>query len=463
MGSLRIVKIYLFIYFKCLSPLFIVACSVCLLIACETTPSHQSSTGQTNTAPQLPQPLAQTNSDQAENLPGATALPKDLWERTRLNLSWQTMDNARVDKARLGVLRQANYFSVVSERADYYLFYIVEEVEKRGMPVELALIPVVESNLDPFATSYAGAAGLWQIMPRTGTHLGLEQNAWYDGRQALQDSTDGALDYLQSMYEQFDEDWLLALAAYNAGATTVSKARQRNREKGLDTDYWSLNLPREAYNYVPKIIALSQIVADPEQYDVEIPMVANAPSFEIADTGGPLHFVEAAQLADVDIDTLRALNPGHLRGSLSPHQPSELLLPIGTRDRFEANVGQRSPDERMQWQTYRIKRGDNLHRIAQKFDTNVTMLQQINGIRGSKIRTGDTLKVPGAGNFEANQLQASIEETTATGYQVRMGDSLYRIADRFKVSISSIIAWNALDPDDYLHPGQKLTLYVTGG
>ena len=447
-------EITISIYFKNLRQLFIVVCSICFLMACETTPSQQSAAGPASSAPQSP---TQAIPDQAENASAAQQKPEDLWERARLNLSWQTIENARVDKARRAILRQANYFSVISERADYYLFYIMEEVEKRGMPVELALIPVVESTLDPLATSYAGAAGLWQIMPRTGTHLGLEQNAWYDGRQALQDSTDGALDYLQSMYEQFDEDWLLALAAYNAGGGNISRAQQRNREKGLDTDYWSLNLSRESYNYVPKIIALSQLVADPEQYDVEIPLVANAPSFEIADTGGPLHFVEAAKLAGVDIDTLLALNPGHLRGSLSPHRPAELLLPVGTRDRFEANVDQHSPENRMQWQTYRIKRGDNLGKIARKFDTNITMLQQINGIRGSEIRTGDTLKIPGA-----RELLATSEGSFPTGYQVRMGDSLYRIADRFKVSISSIIAWNALDPDDYLHPGQKLTLYVTG-
>ena len=451
---------YISLYFKCLKRLVIAICSICLLIACETTPARQSGITQASNAPQLPHQLTRENLDHAANSSAGTSSPADLWARTRLNLSWQTIENARVDKARRSLLRQANYFSVVAERADYYLFYIVEEVEKRGMPVELALIPVVESTLDPLAGSYAGAAGLWQIMPRTGTHLGLEQNAWYDGRQALRDSTDGALDYLQSMYEQFDEDWLLALAAYNAGGGNISRAQQRNREKGLDTDYWSLNLPREAYNYVPKIIALSQIIADPQQYDVEIPMVANAPSFEIADTGGPLLFVEAAQLAGVDIDTLRALNPGHLRGTLSPHRPAELLLPIGTRDRFEANVEQRSPDQILQWQTYRIKRGDNLGKIARKFNTDIAMLQQINGIRGTKIRTGDTLKIPGA---QGNQLLASRDEATPTGYQVRMGDSLYRIADRFKVSISSIIAWNALDPDDYLHPGQKLTLYVTGG
>ena len=394
----------IFIYFKWLSSYLIVLCSMFLVVACETTPSQQSGTGQAKSLPQSPQPPPA----QAENVSEIPTQPGDLWERIRLNLSWQTVENTRVDKAREALLRQNNYLPMIADRADYYLFYIVEEVQKRGMPMEIVLIPMVESTLDPFAASYSGAAGLWQIMPGTGKHMGLEQNSWYDGRQALRDSTEGALDHLQSMYEKFDEDWLLALAAYNAGGANISRAQRRNREKGLGTDYWSLNLPRQAYDYVPKIIALSQIVVDPAHFDVEIPPVDNAPSFEIADTGVPLHFAQAAQLAGVDVATLRALNPEHVRGSLSPHRSTDLLLPVGTRDRFEANVAQLSSEQR------------------------------------------------------AQQLLATSEAATATGYQVRAGDSLYRIADRFKVSISNIIAWNALDPDEYLHPGQKLTLYVTG-
>jgi membrane-bound lytic murein transglycosylase D len=390
--------------------------------------------------------------------------PDDLWERIRLNLSWQTEENARVDRQRKALLRQSEYFPSVADRADYYLYYIVEEVQKRDMPMEIALVPVIESTLDPFTPSYSGAAGLWQIMPGTGRHLGLERDSWYDGRQALRDSTSGALDYLQALYEEFDEDWFLALAAYNAGAGNIAKARQYNEKKGLDTDYWSLNLPRQASNYVPKVIALAQIVADPEQFDVDIPTVDNAPSFEVANTGRPLSFPQAAQLADVDVETLRALNPGQLRESISPNQPTELLLPIGTLDRFEANIAQLSPEELVQWKTYRIKAGDSLSYIAEKFDTPVTLLQEANDIRGSNIRAGDTLKIPGSSSSQnSSQMLASGETAAPQGYQVRKGDSLSRIAHRFKVSVSDITSWNALDPKAYLRPGQKLTLYGTGG
>ncbi|MCB1856190.1 MAG: transglycosylase SLT domain-containing protein, partial [Halieaceae bacterium] len=177
---------------------------------------------------------------------------------------------------------------LVSERGSRYLYYIVEEVEKRGMPMEVALIPLVESTMDPFSISHGSAAGLWQIMPATGEHLGLQQDWWFDGRRAVRDSTQGALDYLEDLNQRFDGDWLLTLAAYNAGEGRVARAQRRNRARGLPDDYWSLDLPLETRRYVPKVLALTQLVADPESYDLEIPPVPNSPAFEVADTGGQI-------------------------------------------------------------------------------------------------------------------------------------------------------------------------------
>lgn len=388
--------------------------------------------------------------------------PADLWERMRRQLSWQTVHNAQIGKARDGYLRQPNYLPMISERANYYLYYIVQEVEKRDMPMEIALLPLVESTLNPFASSSARAAGLWQIMPATGRHLGLEQDWWYDGRRDIRDSTGMALDYLEALHKQFDDDWLLALAAYNSGKGRVARARAANAKKGLETDYWSLKLPRETRNYVPRLIALTQIVAYPEAFGVEIPGVANTPSFEVADTGGQLEMARAAQLAGIEMDTLRALNPGQLRWATSPDMPPELLLPLGTGALFEQGIAGLTPDDRVQWQHYRIERGDSLIRIAKKFDTQVGLLRQVNSIRGSNIRAGDTLMIPHGSSWESSlALASSSEQATQRGYRVRQGDSLYVIAGKFKVSINDIIAWNALDPGKYLQPGQKLTLYLS--
>lgn len=388
--------------------------------------------------------------------------PDDLWERIRDDLRWQGTESPRIDREREEFLSQPNYLPMVSDRADYYLYYIVEEVQKRDMPMEIALIPMIESSLNPFASSPSGAAGLWQIMPETGIRLGLEQDAHYDGRHALLDSTEVALDYLEDLYEEFDEDWLLAIAAYNSGAGNVARAQEANEKQGLGTDYWSLKLPAKAREYVPKIIALAQIVADPERFDVDIPAVENAPSFEVADAGGVSQMAQAAELAGVDIDTLRALNPGQLSESFTLSQSSEILLPVGTRNRFEYNIAQLSPEELVQWKTYRIKPGDSLALIARKFDTQVAVLQQANSIRGSNIQAGDTLKVPGDGAPVVPVAVASAEGHPRD-YKVCAGDSLYGIANKFDVSVNELVAWNALDPGAYLRPGQTLKLYKKGG
>jgi membrane-bound lytic murein transglycosylase D len=361
----------------------------------------------------------------------------------------------------------------VSNRADYYLYYIVEEVQKRDMPMEIALLPVIESSLNPFASSPSGAAGLWQIMPETGILLGLEQDSHYDGRQAVRDSTTVALDYLEKLHKEFNGDWLLALAAYNSGAGNVARAQEANAAKGLDTDYWSLNLSRQAREFIPKLIALAQIVADPERFDVDIPPVENAPSFEVADAERPLDMAQVARAAGVDVDELRALNPEQLGNSIAPNQSGEILLPVGTRDRFEYNITKLSPEELVQWRTYHIKSGDSLDNIARKFDTQVAALQQANGIRGSAIQVGDTLKIPTDGsaddtparsvNLAARAAAQGAVARNAPEYRVRKGDSLYGIANKFNVSVNDLIAWNSLTPGAYLQPGQRLALRDVGG
>jgi len=427
-----------------------------MLAACATAPLQTSSAKPAHPVAHAPLPHGD---DSAE--PEAPE-PDDLWNRVRDGLTWQKFGNARVDAQRKALLRQSNYLPLVAQRADYYLYYIVEEVSARDMPMEIALIPVIESTLDPFASSYSGAAGLWQIMPRTGKRLGLERDAWYDGRQALRDSTEGALDYLQFLHDKFDGDWLLAVAAYNAGEGTIADAR-RAVTRGRDPNYWSLKLRRQARDYVPKIIALAQIVATPERYGVEIPFVPDAPAFEIADTGAPLRFSQAAELAGVDVATLRALNPGRLLGTVSPHRDAELLLPVGTLEQFEEGLESLDPGELPQWQVYRIRPGDTLSQIARRFNTDVTLLAQVNDLPGNRIRAGDTLQVPVDAVAGTDRHTGIANGARAQGYRVRAGDSLYRIASMFNVSVSNIVSWNRLDPGAYLHPGQKLTLYIGDG
>jgi membrane-bound lytic murein transglycosylase D len=388
--------------------------------------------------------------------------PHDLWQRIQRELSWQDIDNDKVAKARKYYLRQHNYLPKVSRAAALYLYYIVEEVQARKLPIELALLPLVESTLDPFAYSHKRAAGMWQIMPATGRHLGLQQDWWFDGRRAVRDSTHAALDYLESLNQGFNGDWMLALAAYNSGKSRVRRAQAANRRKGLATDYWSLKLPRETRDYVPRLLALSQIVANPGEYGVEMPHVANAPAFEVVETGGQIELVRAAELAEVSLETLRALNPGQLRWATAPDRPPELLLPVGSGERFAESVAQLSPEDRVSWQHYTIRPGDSLSGIAKKFNVEVALLREANGIRGSLIHSGKTLMIPAGGAWSSSLAMASnTDQPSALGYRVRRGDSLYLIAGKFNISVKDIVNWNSLDPSRYLQPGQKLTLYVS--
>jgi membrane-bound lytic murein transglycosylase D len=410
----------------------------------------------TPVAVRAPAPIVVREPDSAPEAPP----PADLWERIRDSLSWQEIENRNVDKAVDHYLSQHGYMPMVSERSSLYLYYIVEEVQKRGMPMEIALIPLVESTMDPFSVSPNAAAGLWQIMPATGEHLGLQQDWWFDGRRSVRDSTEVALDYLEDLNQRFDGDWLLTLAAYNAGAGRVARAQQRNRERGLPDDYWSLELPRETRRYVPKVLALTQMIAEPESYDLDIPPVPNEPAFEVAETGGQIELAVAADLAQVDIDTLRELNPGQLRWATAPDRPPELLVPLGTAATLEASATRLTQAERVRWRYYRVRRGDNLGGIAKEFGTSVAQLRRANGINGSLIRVGQKLMIPSSDGWADSLASGLAGEPPSLNYQVRAGDSLHRIAGKYGVGVNDIISWNALDPRKYLQPGQKLTLYV---
>ncbi|MDP5071269.1 MAG: LysM peptidoglycan-binding domain-containing protein [Congregibacter sp.] len=375
-----------------------------------------------------------------------------------------TLHNARIGAAREHYLKQPRYFELIAPRAERYLHYLVTEVEARDMPIEVALLPLVESAMNPFAHSNQRAAGLWQIMPGTADYLGMRRDWWFDGRLAIRNSTQHALDYLESLNADFDGDWLLTLAAYNSGAGRVQRAIKRNASKGLPVDYWSLDLPRETERYVPRLIALSTIVAFDTALNVSLPAIPDAPAFDVIDTGGQVEMLRAAELAGIDLVELRNFNPGQLRWATAPQSDGTLLVPVAVAEPLSAALAELSPAERVTWQHYRIRSGDSLIRIANRFDTQVSLLREVNNINGNLIRAGDTLMIP---DSVAWQKSLALAQNGSTGvrrsYSVRAGDSLYEIALRFNVSMDDIINWNKLDPGRYLQPGQALTLYLSGG
>ena len=381
-----------------------------------------------------------------------------IWSRIRsgYQLQDQQQDQARIEQQLAFYQRHPRYFEQTAPRAERYLHYVVEQLAERQMPKELALLPFIESAYNPQANSHAQAAGLWQFIPSTGRHFELHQNWWYDGRRDITASTQAALDYLTQLNQRFDGDWLLALAAYNCGGGCVSRAITRNERQGLPTDYWSLRLPRETMQYVPKLLAMAQVIEQPEQYGTPLPELPDAPYFAAIDLDRQLDLNKAAELADISANELRQLNPAYHQRITAPRREYQLLVPVDKAEQFSAAL-QSLPDSAwVDYQPYQVRRGDNLSTIAQRHSVTVNAIRDINSLRGNMIRAGQTLMLPKpAETVVASNRSTSRDQTT---YTVKPGDSLYSIARRFNIHIDNIRSWNTLGR--HLQPGEQLTLYL---
>ncbi len=411
-----------------------------------------------------------------QSLPGDEATETiDIWERIRqgYQLSTANVKNPRVQQELKWYATHPAYLQRVEERASPYLFFIVEEIEKRGMPMELALLPVVESAFRPFAYSPGRAAGIWQFIPSTGRMYGLKQNWWYDGRRDVMAATHAALDFLQSLAKQFDGDWELALAAYNSGAGTVRSAIRRNKKKGRPSDYWSLDLPRETEGYVPRLLALSRLVADPERYGNTLSVIPNEPYFDAVNIETQLDLAMAAEMAGIPIEEIYRLNPGFNRWATDPDGPHRLALPLKSIDDFNSRLSQLDPEQRLKWKRYKIKSGDNLGSIAQRHGTTVSVLKRSNRLRNSRIRAGKHLLIPESTHTlshytlsseqRRNRLQNSKRKGSKLTHTVRSGDTLWDIALANRVSHKALARWNGISPRDNLQPGQQLVVWSRTG
>ncbi|WP_372866594.1 transglycosylase SLT domain-containing protein, partial [Pseudomonas sp.] len=265
--------------------------------------------------------------------------PEDIWQRVRDG--YQMQDdigvNPRIEQQRLWFVSNPSYIEKSGERSSPYIHYIVERLAERNMPMELALLPMIESSYNPLAYSSANAVGLWQFIPSTGRHFNLRQTSWYDGRRDVMASTTAAMNYLSRLHEMFNGDWLLALAAYNAGEGRVSRAIERNQKLGLPTDYWNLPLPKETQNYVPKLLALSQVVMSPQAYGVYLEPIPNEPYFEQVELKQHMNLSRVAAMADLDEDELYQLNPA-FKKRITLDGPQQLLVPTANAERLTANL-----------------------------------------------------------------------------------------------------------------------------
>jgi membrane-bound lytic murein transglycosylase D len=397
----------------------------------------------------------------------------DLFDRIRAGFRLEDgQDHHAVDQELHWFASNPDYLQRAFGRADLYLYYIVTELERRNMPLEIALLPVVESAFEPYAYSRASASGLWQFIPGTGSKYGLKQDWWYDGRRDIVESTRAALDYLQSLHDEFNGDWLLAIAAYNCGEALVERAVDMNRAAGRPVDFWDLWLPRETRAYVPKLLAMKRLVLDPETYGLAFSPIPNQAYFARVSTQGQLNLRIAAEIAGLSPEELYELNPAFHRWATDPAGPHYVLLPVEAADVFAENITQLSADQRLGVAHYAVRRGDSLATVARKFHTSVTELRELNDMPAGGIAVGDDLRVPGAVTELPAKVMLAAARVDGHGrghgrarvQVVRRGDSLWTIARRTGVNVNTLATMNGLQPDDPLRAGQHIRLSLdTGG
>lgn len=450
--------------------LTVVACGL-LIAGCATSPDKAPTQAR---APIVKQPSSTPVTDHADNaeVEPAKALDKldppapkhytphhwpapsqDLWSQVRAGFQLSPAEERR--SVRIWTQFYATHtkhLKLSLQRARPFLWHIVKQVEKRHMPTEIALLPIVESGYNPDAKSYSGASGLWQFMPGTADYMHLPRDWWYDGRNDPIASTDAALNYLQALAQRYDGDWLLALAAYNAGPGRVDRAIERAQTEGLSTSYWDLELPQETTEYVPQLLALRRIMMAPARFGVSWPRLSNEPRSKLVKLPGQTSVKIAARMLDMPEGDLRRLNPGMRRWASEPGGHDELLVPADKAAPFKKKLARIDPARLIHQRKHIVKRGDVLGRIAKANGVSIAALRQANKLHGNTIRVGQELTIPRPGGRQ----RAPAAEPTQT-YVVQAGDSLWHIAHRYSVSVASLRRANGSHTQS-LHPGDKLSI-----
>jgi len=405
------------------------------------------------------------------DLPTVTLLatPADLWERIRRGLSMADLDDELVRQHEQWYLARPDYIQRMTERSSRYLFHIVEEIEMRGMPMELALLPFIESAFNPQAVSSARAAGMWQFMPATGASFDLKQNVFRDDRRDVLASTRAALDYLEQLHKRFG-DWHLALAAYNWGQGNVNRAITRNQRAGLPTGYQDLNMPAETRHYVPKLQAVKNIVANPKRYNATLPDIGNHPFFDTVSIDRDMDVALIARLAEVDEADFRALNPSLKQPVVMAAGTPNVLLPWDNATLFQRRL--KAYDGNLaSWTAWVVPASMSVAEAAERVGMSEAELRNANAIPPRmRLRAGSSLLVHRNGRFDrdvpahvADNATLSLQpEVTTRSVRVkaRKGDTLARLAGRYGVSVANVLDWNRLSANTRLRAGQSLTLHL---
>jgi len=364
----------------------------------------------------------------------------------------------------------AEYMARVMKRAQPWIYFIAEELEARGMPAELALLPIVESAYDPFAYSSGRALGTWQFIASTGKFYGLRQDWWYDGRRDVWSSTHAALDYLEYLNSKFDGDWLLALAGYNSGENRVERAVKKNLKNGKPADFWNIRLPKETKGYVPKLLGLMCLFQNPDSYEFAFPKAPNKPVIASVELEAQSDLVLLSQISEVGIDVLFGLNPGFSRWATSPEGPWRIILPLEAAERLQQYLLDNPTPVLMKWDQVLVENGDTLSSLAVRHHVPVAVLRSTNNLSSDMIRVGQKLRLPRdesmlvdpryvAAAGELQKLQSGLIASERITHKVRPGESLSVIARRYKVSVRELQTWNNISDPRKLRAGTTLTLF----
>jgi len=390
------------------------------------------------------------------------AADQDLWAFIGDELKMGIPENSRIREQKQKYLRNKSYLHDVTLRAEPYMYWIAG-VKKRNMPMELVLLPIVESAFDPHATSGANAAGIWQIIPSTGRNYGLKQTRSYDARRDVVASTTAALDMMQRLNKMFDGDWLLTVAAYNSGEGRVMKAIKTNKARGKPTDFWSLPLPQETKLYVPKMLALSDILKNSKRYGVRLPTTDESRALARVRLSSPVEMAQVADMAGISVSKLKTFNAGVKGSTLGASGPQYVMVPKKHAEKLRESLASGeiaavqstlvADNTPLNSRSYKVRSGDTLSGVASRLGVSINDLKQWNNLRGSSLKVGQNLTV-GAGS-SAQRLANNSDSIT---YRVRKGDSLSSIAKRHGVNIKDVMRWNS--DTNNLQPGDQLTLFV---
>lgn len=392
-----------------------------------------------------------------------------LWDRIRANFELpENYKNIPAVQTQLTWYKKhPQHLYKIIENSKPYLHHIVEQVEKRGMPSEIALLPFIESNFDVFAYSNVGATGLWQMMPGTATGYGIDINWWYDGRRDVIDSTKTALNYLSYLHDFFGQKWLHAIAAYDSGEGTVRKAVLSQNKKKI-ADFWSLALPQETKSYTPKLFAVKEIILHPEQYGITLPEIENTEQFTVFTIPQQVDLSEAASLANISLNELRKYNPGYRRWTSQPNKIAKIVVPIINAEEFKGNIKNFTNKNNETWQKYAVKSGDTLGKIALQYHSDVDKIITANSLKGTNIKVEQTLLIPNgkitiehtnSKTVNKNISQDHLPGPKLTVYLTNNGDTVSNIAKKHEVKIAEIEFWNKINARNKLKPGSEIIIW----